>query len=180
MKEGITRLGLGVGGRSQNRAGEVTLLSAQQPFPRNDTLRFRLPSIPLVRRSFDLWSRGMVWVRTYLLESRSLWFRIQAIHARRLVGRYEMGLACQSCQRHGTQYRCKLTQVYMSHMQQLCTRLPWLSCSDSSLVRAGWNLAIQLSRGIQDCGMERDLEGDLACGTPIRDGNSMPPVAGEQ
>jgi hypothetical protein len=171
-----TSVGLGWCRRSEARAGEVVLLlSAKQP-ARKRTSLFRLLANFSTRLGFHRRLHAKVWAQTLLLEMRSLYFRIRDMRERDLVDRYEMGPACASCQQRGTQYRCMATRAYIRNMQQLNTRLPWLSYSDSTLVREGWNLAFQSKLDSRDCGMERDLE-DGPSLTHLSGGNSMPSPA---
>lgn len=165
--------------RSQARAGEVILLLGTERPRHRHRLFHCLPSSPRILRGLHRVSFALVWGRTLLLEIRSLCFRIRGMHEKGLIDHYEMGLVCASCQKHGTQCRCKATRAYICCMQSLSTRLPWLSYSDSTLVREGWNLAFQSNLDSLECGIERDLEDDLSLGR-LSGADSIPAPATQQ
>ena len=143
--------------KTQARVGEVRLLAGKLPGARSHIGVRRLLSSRLARRVHRLVSRGRALVRTYRLEIGSLLARIQYIRRKDLVGRYEMGPACLSCLKRGTPQRCRETQAYIQHMQQLHSLHPWLSYSDSNLLLEGWVLVFQSRLDSLDCGMASDL-----------------------
>jgi len=168
-------LPLGVALKSQARTGEVTLILGTERHTHRRTLHHRLLSKSKILLGLHLVSCGLAWGQTLLLEIRSLYFRIRDMHERGLVDRYEMGLVCASCQRRGTPQSCKATHAYIRGMRELGIRLPWLSYSDSNLIREGWNLAFRLMLDTLDCGTVPDLRSDQTlCASAYPDsGKSM-------
>jgi hypothetical protein len=157
---GVTDVRFGYCHRTEADGVEVEQLRLGRRTSRRRTLLSRLRSSQSIRRGLHRVSRWQAWVQTLLLEIRSLYFRIRDMHERDLVLRYETGPVCVSCQKSGIVHRCTAVRAYIRDMQQLSKRRPWLSYSDSTLVREGWCLAYQSIRNIPDCHIECESDSD--------------------
>jgi hypothetical protein len=168
----------GIALKSQAHSGEVTLVMVTEQPHRNGTPN-RVPAMIRVLLARLRSLCVLAWVTTLRLEIYSLYFRIRDIREKGLVCRYEMGLACQSCQTRKTPQWCKHIRACNDHIKQLLNLYPWLSYTDRNLLVEGWNLASRLMPDSLDCGISFGSK-DVLAFEETPGGNSMPPQATQQ